>query len=293
MRKIVQISLLIQLTILGYSYSQHPDNGYHLNIIIKNLDRETINTAKVTVTQLKSGTKQSIQYIEYPGCYIATSLELGRVLIKVENQGYDILEVHHDVVNPRGSVSITLGKTNSKYRMIDSNKYPLETNGEIVAFIVGDDTTSVAKIFKEPLEGVAVLKSGWYRYQFLFTSVGKTCFITPTKKQKQQSLLADLRELYPGKPIGPLLSTTEHDIILLNSCNIEFYDGINENEIERILTSVGAKRWETINGYSYSVTFSKNSGIELLKVAEKLSLMKEVRSVSNAVLNAYLSGINY
>lgn len=295
MRRIARISLLflIQLSFLGYSYSQNHDNLYQLNIIIKNLDGEMIKTAKVVVTQLKTGAKQSVSYSEDPGCYMVPNLDLGRVSIEVDNNGYDKLNTHHDVQNPKGSTQITLGKTNSKYYFIDSKKYPFGSNGEIVAIFDGQhDYTkefygNTKELFKENMRGnnVLVLRSGWYKFESVASDIGSVYLISTTKQQ-QRPLLADLRKLYPERPIGPLIDIRQDVKILLNSCSIVFNSDISENEIGKILQNSGATNWELINGYLYTVTFSQNSGIELLKVTEKLSLMKEVRSVSNNIFNS-------
>jgi hypothetical protein len=289
MRMIVQISLLlfIQLTILGHSYSQNQNNSYKLNINVKNLNGEIINTADITIIQLKSDKRQTVRYSEDNRCFIADSLEIGRVIVKVRNQGYDTMEIYHTIQGSRESVLIVLGETNSKYRIINSNKYPIETNGKTVALFAGKDTL-ITNFFEKYGKAVIVLKSGWYKYESLSTSSGITYLITPTEKQHQQALLADLRKLFPEKPIGLLIKTTNFNEILLNGCHIEFNNDINENEIEIILKSVGAKKWENTNGHSYYVTFSINSGIEILKVAEKLSLMKEVKSISNEIYSTYL-----
>ncbi len=290
MRRIARFSLLflIQLSFLGYSYSQNQDNLYQLNIIIKNLDGEMIKTAKVVVTQLKTGAKQSVSYSEDSRCYIVPNLDIGRVSIEVDNEGYDKLNTHHDVLDPMGSTQITLGKTNSKYYFINSKKYPFGSNGETVAIFDGQHDNTKA-FSKGNIRGnnVLVLKSGWYKFVSIAFLSGSAYLISPTKQQHQRTLLADLRKLYPEKPIGPLVDTRQDIKILLNSCSIEFNSGTNENEIDEILKNSGATNWELINGYFYTVTFSKKSGIELLKVTEKLSLMKEVRSISNNIFNSY------
>lgn len=295
MKKNNQILLLlfIQFYLFGHCYSQNQDNIYKLNIIVKNLNQESLDSARVTVIQLKSDIKQTVSYSNDCRCYLATNLELGKVIIRVENQGYDTLEVYHSLNGPTSSAFIALGKTNSKYFLLNSNKFPFETNGETVAIC----TRSMVKpkeFFKGRLKGddVLVLKSGWYKLEAFSSSTGRNVYlITPKQNQQQGPLLADLRKLYPDIPIGILTSLNNDANILLNSCDIEFKSGINENNIGKVLKKAGAKSWKSIkHSSSYKVTFSENTGLELLKIAEDLKNRKEINSISNSIFSTYVPG---
>lgn len=208
-------------------------------------------------------------------------------------KGYDTQEIYHVISGPRESASITLGKTNSRYFVINSNKYPFETNGETVAICAGS-YVNPKEFFKGRLKGdsVLVLSSGWYMIESTSTHAGTVYLITPKQNQQQGLLLADLRKLYPDKPTGILISQSDGVNILLNSCYIEFYSGTNDNEIEEILKNVGAKNWEIRSGSTYIVTFSENSGLDLLKIAENLSLMKEIRYISSNIYSTHLPQTN-
>lgn len=291
MRGFIQITLLfiIQLILLVNSYcSQNQNDNYRLHIHIKNLNEERIYSADITVVQLKSDKKQKVRYSEENRCFVAENLELGKVLIKVKSKGYDTMEWFHSLRGSNESVSIILGKTNSRYRIINSNKYSIETDGRTVVLFARKDST-VIDFFKKTEKSVIILKSGWYKYMTATSSSGRLYLITPTENQHQNALLSDLRKLFPEKPIGILVSTTQGFQILRNSCHIEFYSDVQEIEKEKILKSFGAIKWNRIKGSSmYEVSFSLNTGLDILKVAEKLSLMKGIKSVSNQIYNTRL-----
>ena len=293
--------LIIQFNgfdVLSYN-NQHTNNELFINI--RNLNEESIKTAKVTLTQVNSDSIHVIQYSEDRRCYLATNIERGKVLIKVESEGYDIFEGFHILSGSRESKLIVLGETNSRYRLINSQKFPLRKrplprNEETVALFAGRDVDT-KEFFKGKLrdKNVLILRSGWYQLESARTSAGLVYLITPNKEQKQSYLLADLRDLYPIRPIGSFLeyNLSGDILILLNSCYVQLESGLKEEEIKSIFRSVGAVSWENKSGSSYLVTFPKDTGIELLKTAEKLSKKEYVRSVTNSTYNTRIHQIDH
>jgi hypothetical protein len=295
------MSLIIQFNGFDVFCSNIQSNSYELLINIRNLNEESIKTAKVTLTQVNTDSKQVVQYSEERRCYVAKNLEKGRILIKVESQGYDTFEGFHMLGGPRESKLIVLGETNSRYRLIDSQKFPLRKrplprNKETVALFAGRDVDT-KEFFKGKLRdnNILILRSGWYQLETASTSAGLVYLITPNKEQKQSYLLADLRDLYPKRPIGPFLeyNLSGDILILLNSCHVQLDSGLSKEEVKSIFKGVRAVSWENKYGASYSVTFSKDTGIELLKIAEKLSKLEYVSSVTNSIYNTHIPQIDH
>jgi len=292
--------LIIQFNGFDVFCSSNQSNSYELFINIRNLNEESIKTAKVTLTQVNSDSIHVIQYSEDRRCYLATNLERGKVLIKVESEGYDTFEGFHILSGSRESKLVVLGETNSRYRLINSQKFPLRKplipgGQETVALFAGRDVNT-QEFFNGKLRdnNILILRSGWYQLESISTSGRLVYLITPNKEQKQSFLLADLRKLYPKYQIGPLLENSFNGLlILLNSCYVQVEGDLREEEVQSIFKSVGAVSWENKGGSSYLVTFPKDFGLELLKIAEKLSTMKNIRSVTNTTFNTRIPEIDH
>lgn len=266
--------------------------NYTLNINIINLDGETIHQAKVSILQLKSGKEKPVTFSRDPGCYIATDMELGRVLIKVESKGYDSQKRYHAILGPNESELIVMGEINSKYILINSGKHPIRDFNEEIAIIAPkqqdhnsflSDTTKRSTSLK--------LNSEAYSWDEVNTKSESIYFINTTQKaaktQRTNQLLGELRRSSPVSAVGPVIQKNGDEIAILhNSCSVIFYADTDTRTIEKILSGIGASHWEPtgVEHHVYDVTFSEELGWELLNLAQKLSLIPEVQSISNSVI---------